>query len=60
MIFLYVKLVGDNVCHLLELPEVNIPMGTHCPLGIKYKKTPATFEVTGVCKRIEFYGVGVI
>ena len=24
------------------------------------KKTPATFEVTGVCKRIEFYGVGVI
>ena len=24
-IFLYVKLVGDNVCHLLELPDVEFP-----------------------------------
>ena len=29
---LYVKLVSAHSGYLLELPEVNLPMGTYCPL----------------------------
>ena len=77
---LYVKLVGDNFCHLPQLPDEKLPSaqnehlenmdikskGKKGPLiknltqysytGIKdfgYKKTPAIFDVTDVCKRIE-------
>lgn len=30
--FSYVKLVGDKACHLLELPDVNLPVGQNDPL----------------------------
>ena len=34
-ILLYVKLAGDNVCHLLELPDVKLPVDQNDPLENK-------------------------
>ena len=37
-----------------------LKISTSFHLNFEYKKSPATFEVTGVCKRIENCGVGVV
>lgn len=37
-----------------------LKINTSFHLNFEYKKTPAIFKVTGVCKRIDICGVGVI
>ena len=43
-ILLYVKLAGDNVCHLLELPDVEFPKFPKWGLGENDRNAPSDTE----------------